>query len=209
MRSAPQDHEIGCHGYTHVHFGHEAMHREFARGELAAAVEAADALGVDARSFVFPVNVVRYRDLLPEFGFECYRGGTPARTWLGRQTARLRKLGSATIGRPAPPVVEPRVDRYGLVNVPASLYLYAFRGPMRSAVSAVGHDPLVEHAKRGVELAATSEGVFHVWLHPHDIQSTAALAPLRELFRCVDRFRESHGLRVETMGDVADRIRRR
>lgn len=207
VASARVDHELAWHGHTHVHFNHEAMTREFARRELRGGVEAAADRGVDLDTAVFPVNEIAHRDLLVEQGFGAYRGGGPERR-LGENRRRLRKLARGTTGRPAPPLVEPRVDEYGLVNVPASLYLYGLDGPVRSALAALGRDVVYQQAAGGVDRAATGDGVFHAWLHPHNVHRDADVAALRRLLERIERRRASDDLRVETMGAVAARTRR-
>ncbi|WP_137286471.1 polysaccharide deacetylase family protein [Halorussus salinisoli] len=207
VASADVDHEIASHGFTHVHFEHESMDRGFAADELAACVEAADARGFDPSSFVFPVNRVEYRDLLADHGFDCYRGHPAGESDRGPIRRRATKLASGIVGRPAPPVVTPHVDEYGLVDVPASLYLFDFQGVARSILGRVTTDPVVRRAVAGIDAAARSEGVFHMWLHPHDVRGPRDVARLDSILSHVAARRRSHGLRVETMGDVADRVR--
>ncbi|WP_135823339.1 polysaccharide deacetylase family protein [Halorussus ruber] len=207
VASADVDHEIASHGFTHVHFEHERADRAFVADELAAAVEAATARGFDQSSFVFPVNRVGYRDLLADHGFDCYRGVAPARADRGPIRRRAAKLASGVVGRPVPPVVTPQVDEYGLVNVPASLYLFDFQGLARSILGRVTTDPVVRRAVAGIDAAARTEGVFHVWLHPHDVRGPRDFARLDAVLSHVATRRRSHGLRVETMADAADRVR--
>lgn len=205
VADAEMDHEIASHGFTHVHFQHDAMDREFANRELAACAESAAARDFDVSSFVFPVNRVGYRDLLADHGFDCYRGTRPDDD--GRIRRRAKKLASGLVGRPAPPVVTPRIDDHGLVDVPASLYLFGFQGPVRTAIDRAGTDPVVRQAVAGIDAAADSDGVFHMWLHPHDVRGPRDVARLDAILSHVAARRRSHGLRVETMGDVAERVR--
>lgn len=206
VASADADHEIASHGFTHVHFEHERADREFAASELSEYVEAASARGFGPSSFVFPVNRVAYRDLLADHGFDCYRGTTAAadRSAVRR---RLTKLASGLVGRPVPPVVTPRVDEYGLVDIPASLYLFDFQGTARSVLDRVATDPVVRRAIAGIDAAAQGEGVFHMWLHPHDVRGPRDVARLDSILSRVATRRRTHDLRVETMADVAERVR--
>lgn len=206
IAGADADHEIAGHGFTHVHFEHEASSPELAREEIERCVGAAAARGYDLSSFVFPVNVVAHRETLADNGFTCYRGVNPIESThvVERQG---RKIAGSILGRPAPPLVEPTVDEYGLVDVPASLYLFNFEGIYRRVVSLSGEDPIVRQAKAGIDRAVSREGVFHMWLHPHNLRIPAHYERLREIVDYVDR-RRADGLRVETMGEVADRVRR-
>lgn len=208
VTNAQMHHEIASHGFTHVHFEHERMDEEFAARELEAAVDAAETLDLDVSSFVFPVNVVGYRDLLAEHSFECYRGVNPREASTGTAERWLLKLAGGAVGTPAPPLVTPTVDEYGLVNVPASLYLFNLEGRARRLLARTGEDPVVRQAKAGIDRAAHRDGVFHMWLHPHNVREPAHVDRLRDIVAHVARRRESHDLRVETMADVMRRTKR-
>ncbi|MGM0590300.1 MAG: polysaccharide deacetylase family protein [Halobacteriota archaeon] len=207
VRSSRVTHEIASHGHTHLHFNHPLMNRRVARSELKSSVEAAMTWNFDLTTFVHPVNEIGYRDLLDEFGFDTYRGVSPATLEYGGLATKVRKLSRALTGRPAPPLVDPHIDEYGLVNVPASLYLYTLSGPIRSGLTAVGRDPLVTQATAGVDRAAEGDGVFHMWLHPHNAHSEVDFAGIRRVLQQIAYRRKSHDLRVETMGEVAERVR--
>lgn len=206
IAGAEADHEIAGHGFTHVHFEHEASSPEMAREEIERCAGAATDRGYDLSSFVFPVNVVAHRGMLADNGFDCYRGVNPIESE-SLPVRKGRKVASSIAGRPAPPIVEPAIDDHGLVDVPASLYLFNFEGAYRRLVSLTGEDPIVRQAKAGIDRVAGSDGVFHMWLHPHNLRLPAHYERLRTIVEYVDR-RRADGVRVETMGDVADRVRR-
>lgn len=197
VRTAAVDHEIASHSFSHVLFGAEETTTEVARTELEWALEAAD----DAdrmHSFVFPRNSIGHRDVLAEWGFGAYRGRSPY------ALSAMRKLATATILRPRPKLVAPSIDDYGLVNVPASLYLFGFEGRARRLVQPLRGDPIVRHAVRGIDAAADSDdGIFHLWLHPNNVVDDAAVERLDRIFQYVDDRRDD--LRVETMADVSMR----
>lgn len=199
IRNADVDHEVGGHSFTHVRFDRPGVSRSDAAREVRSSRTAMRDRGVAPTSFVFPVNRIRYRELLAEHGFDCYRGRR------SEQPGRVRKLAGALLGRGAPPLVEPSVDRYGLVNVPASLYLYGFEGLPGSVVDRVRGDPVVSAAKRGLERAARTDGVLHLWFHPHNAIRVPAFQRLRAILSHVARRRDRGEVRVETMHDVATR----
>lgn len=205
---ASVDHEIAGHGFTHVHFGHEQMSRAFARNELTETKYAAEHVGCDVETFVFPVNEVAYRKLLLDCGYDCYRGRSPVADD-GPRMRRARKAAHAVLGSGHPPLVTPDVDEYGLVNVPASMYLFDLAEPLESLVEPIHGDPVVERAKRGIDAAAEGgpNDTFHLWVHPHDLTEPMAFARLMRVLDHVARRRDEGDLRVETMGTVADRVR--
>lgn len=205
VRDADAGHELASHGFTHVHFRHEAMDRGFAERELRRDRAAATDLGLPPTSFVFPVNEVGHRDLLADHGFTAYRGPSPANAG-GDLRRRGRKLLSA-MGRGSPPVVVPEIDEHGLVDVPASLYLFGFDGPARAVAERLREDPIVGAVRRGLDRLAREDGVFHLWLHPHDLAAPGADDRLEAVLDAVVRARDRDGVRVETMCEVAARVR--
>lgn len=205
VRTSDVDHELAGHGFTHWRFDHEEMTGAIAARELRQCVAAASDRGIDFSSFVFPVNRVRYKGLLPEYGFDCYRGPNPryaTRTALQR---RVEKMRDAFVRATPPPIVEPVIEEYGLVNVPASLYLFGFEGPARSVAASVRRDPVVAKAKRGIDAAADSDGVFHMWLHPHDLAEDRTAGRMRPILSYLRQQADATNLRIETMGAVASR----
>ena len=205
---AAVDHEVGCHTFSHVPFATPEPSYSLARAELEASVDAAKRHDLEMDSFVFPRNQVGRREVLAECGFGCYRGVAPRRNDGPPMARPLRKLARATVPGVAPPLVDPTVDEYGLVNVPASQYLFGFEGRARSAVEPVLGDPMVETAHRGIDAAAREGGVFHLWLHPNDLRRRQDRTRVAAVFAHLADRRAETDLRVETMGDVAARVRR-
>ena len=153
-------------------------------------------------SVVFPRNWTGHRDVLARCGFTCYRGTEPHSEAFG--PAALRK--AALAAGATPPLVEPSVDEFGLVDVPASLYLFGFEGAPRRLCELVWKDPIVAAARRGIDAAARSDGVFHLWYHPNNLVTDDDVARLRAVVEYIDRRRADGAIEVETMGDVARRV---
>jgi peptidoglycan/xylan/chitin deacetylase (PgdA/CDA1 family) len=197
------DHEVGSHTFSHLPMTHERATPAAVDAELAASRSAAERFDLSLDSFVFPRNRVGHRERLADWGFACYRGTRPATWYDGSRLRPLAKLlDYSPVGR-APPLVRPAVDEFGLVNVPASLYLYSFQGPARAAARAVGRDPIVAVARRGVEKAVDGDGLFHLWLHPHNLLQPGGTERLDAVLAYVARRRAETDLRVRTMGAVA------
>mgnify|MGYP006278330779 FL=1 len=199
LESSPA-HEIGCLGFSNVDFGAPETSTETARAELQAASDAARRRGLDLSSFVFPHNRVGHRGELAAAGFDCYRGVVPG------QAGRHRKLVDAMVGTPAPRLVTPAVDDWGLVNIPASLYLFAFDGVARTLLEPAFGDPIRTRVEQGLDALADSEQVFHIWLRPSNIRKTRDRQRLREVCASIDQ-RRGH-VDVATMGTVTARTTR-
>lgn len=201
------DHEVGSHTFSHVEFGNPEPPADVADAELRLSREAAADCGLELSSFVFPRNRVGHRELLAEHGFTCYRGPAPDRWYDGSRGRTAGKLATFALGASAPPVVTPEVDEFGLVDVPASMYLFEFEGAPRDAVRAVSRDPVVRQVELGLErLCDAGEGLLHLWLHPNNVTSARDLERMREVTSVLASYRDDHGVAVETMADVADRV---
>ncbi len=199
---ADTGHEIGCHSFSHALFDDSRVSRQIARSELEAAIEVAQPYGIEYESFVFPRNEVGYRDLLAETGFSCYRGEMNAPKSGPRRMAE-KLLSTADPGRID--LVEPTVDEYGLVNVPASLFLFGFEGLPRTAIETFGADPIVRQATNAIDRAARHDGVFHAWLHPNNIRTERDVRRIRSIIEYAASKRDTTDLKIETMAEVAER----
>lgn len=196
------EHDIGCHSFSHVDFAASETSRELARAEVRASVAAARDRGIRMESFVFPRNQVDHRDVLADSPLTCYRGTSPIRS--SGPLRPLRKLSRATLGREF--LVEPRIDEYGLVNVPRSMYLFGFEGMARSAVEPFVGDPIVRQVRQGIDQAARTDGLFHVSLHPNDLTAERTVRRIETVLAAIDERRDETPLAVETMRDVAERV---
>lgn len=200
LRESPLDHDIGSHTYAHLEFGKPETTREMAAAELERSRAVMDEWGVDARSFVFPRNNVGHLDLLAEYGFETYRGRRP-----GPRRSLPEKLRTVALGDERPPLVTPETDEHGLVNLPASLFLYSYEGVARRVTEPLVGDPIVELVERGLDAAAGEEGVLHLWLHPNNLVGEPEVRRMEAVLEAIDERREA--VPVETMAEVADRLR--
>ncbi|WP_256300951.1 polysaccharide deacetylase family protein [Haloarchaeobius salinus] len=201
---ADAEHDLGIHTFSHVQFGALETTASLARTEIEVAVDVARQAGFDPVSFVFPRNDVGHRDELADSPIRCYRGVRPEGEG-GGLAGRGGKLRAAALGPGAPPLVEPTVDEYGLVDIPASLYLYGFQGVGRRVASLLREDPVVGAVRSGLEAAAERDGVLHLWLHPNNLVTERDHQRIRRVCELVARYRDEEGVDVETMRTVASR----
>jgi peptidoglycan/xylan/chitin deacetylase (PgdA/CDA1 family) len=207
IRACRVPQEIGSHSFSHAIFSDPGCSREAAASELRASVEAANELGLSPRSFAFPRNGVGHLDLLAQHGFTGYRG--PAPRWYERREPpsawhRLGRLWSVLAATP-PPVVAPEAAEKGLVNVPASMIYFPMHGARRS----IPVSRRVLRARKGLEAAARTGRIFHLWFHPTNLadEPEAMFRGLREIFSAARELRRHGRLSVETMGAAACRLR--
>ena len=199
VRAASPEHEIGAHGFSHAFLDGG---RELARSEMAAAARAAAGHGIEARSFVFPRNVVAFTDELGPAGFTCYRAadaaGAPEVPVGSGAIARAGRFARRLAGA-APPVGRPRyVD--GVVEVPSSLPILPGMG-LRRAVPAASR---LREVRKGLERARDRNAYFHLWTHPHNFVEGRArmIRFLDRAMALVAAFRERGEIDVLTMGEV-------
>lgn len=166
IQDCETEQEIGLHGSTHMQLGADGCSRQHAEEEIGVAVETLRSHGVEPKSFVFPRNDIGHVDVLREHSIEVYR----------RKDARwyesvsmpsavkppLRFADEAIRG--TPPVVEPR-ERNGMVEISGS---QVFR-PSHGGWQYTPGESSVARAKKGLERAAQTGGVFHLWFHPFNL----------------------------------------
>jgi peptidoglycan/xylan/chitin deacetylase (PgdA/CDA1 family) len=202
VRSCGVEQEIGLHGYTHMVLGEQDCSRAVADAEIAAAVAVARKVNVDPKSFVYPRNRVGHTELLPDHGLDVYRG-VDAR-WYERRAlpSRVRKpLRYADEALAVtPPAVVPR-STGGVVEVPGS---QVFR-PRRGGWRYTPYDSQRRRAIEGLDRAAETGNVFHLWCHPYDLvlETDALLAALGDVLAHAERLREAGRLEVLPLREVA------
>ena len=205
IREAETQHDIGCHTYSHLSINTPGVTAAMFEQELSTFQALAEERDIEATSFVYPRNVIGYRPLLAQYGFRGYRGLPPMPWHFHTPLRPATKAISLYGGEEAAPMVSPRVDEFGLVDVPASLYLYGFEGPLANGMRKLAGDPILRAARRGIERVATQPGVFHLWLHPNNLVSRRERVRLRAILATIDRTRSQRSLTVRTMEEVIDR----
>lgn len=196
--SSDPSHELASHTFSHVLFGDAETTPEIARAECERSREIAARWGREIDSFIYPRNDVGHREVLADSGFRAYRG--PTTTPEG-----VRGVAGAAI-RDRSLLVHPAIDEHGLVSVPASLFAFGFEGRMRSIAESVWTDPMVARARRGIDQAATGDGVFHLWLHPNNLRTTRDDDRMAAILEYAADARAKSALEIETMGEVAGRV---
>lgn len=199
IESSSVEHELANHSFSHVIFREEEISPELATADI---VQSHVAAGRDFDSFIFPRNIVGHRDRLAAEGYTCYRGVPPhvAMEHGGRVNKMVRLFGGSSL------LATPTVDEHGLVNIPASLFLFSFEGVARTLSKWIVGDPIVRQVRAGVDEAARTGGVFHVWLHPNNIWSDHHARRLRTAFGVIASAQSEGRITVEPMGTVAERV---
>ena len=204
IRACSPAQEIGCHSFSHVIFGDPGCSPESAESDVSECVRSANALGLRMTSFAFPRNRVGHLDVLARHGFTCYRGPEPQ--WYSKTSLLPRALARAAhlsefIRAATPPVVWPVRGASGVVDVPGSMVFLPRHGVRRL----VPIERRVRRAVKGLEQAARTRGLFHLWMHPTNLadDSDAMLAGLERTFAHAAHLRAQGRLRFATVSEMA------
>lgn len=208
---SPVGHEIGSHSFSHVPFapaaGDPLVSRAALSAELSRCVDLAARWGLSLESLVFPRNRVGHLDLLADHGLRNYRA--PATPRIPSRTAgRVGKLVDYGLGISTPPVSTAELDSRGLVRHEASQYLFALEDPVRTVLKPLNGAPVLRRVRAGIQRAAASGGVFHLWFHPNELRSGGDFLRVWSALELVSRAREAGDVSVETMAELGNRVRR-
>ena len=203
--------EIATHTFSHYYCLERGQTRDAFKADLESAVAIARQRGLQLCSIVFPRNQFNpaYADLLGEAGIVCYRGSEKG--WMYRacrtNEQRLHRRGARLLdhylGLSGQNLTrwDDVLEKNGLCNVASSRFLRPY-SPFLRHLDSLRLDRIV----KGMEAAAISRQIFHLWWHPHNFGSCTDenIAFLREILEAFARLREGHGMRSLTMAEVAD-----
>lgn len=204
IKDADVDHDIGSHTHTHLVF--EGATRDAVCADITQSIAVAKRNGVEPKSFIFPRNQIAHLDVVKEAGFEVFRG-IDAR-WYERHRLPTPVVKGARFTEEAakltPPTVLPRSES-GLVEVPGS---QVFR-PIHGGWQYTPTDSQRSRAIAGLNGAADSGRIFHIWFHPFNFARNPK--PLFDAFEAVLAHARSlvrRGLlETLTMSEVANSYR--
>ena len=204
IRRAKPEQEIGFHSFSHLPFGLPGMTRERAIAEYRYCANVARDLGIPARSFVFPRNLVAYLRELRDAGFDCFRDMDELPLRFANRTLTSIAMTWADFIGMLPRVIEPSLKE-GLVSIPGSLMIRYAAGWRKY----IPDSSRLRRLRKGLERVRQSGGVFHVWFHPENLY--AEWPRLENVVAC---FLEELGdsvrngdVRCLTMGQLATEFR--
>lgn len=199
--------ELATHTYSHFYCGESGASPAQFAADLACAQRIGAELGVKYRSIVFPRNQTQ-PEYLPEVakaGIQVYRGNPDH--WLYRDghvtpggiAGRAIRFADTWCPLTGQHVGKP-VCHDGLINVPASLFLRPWSPKLQGLESL-----RLSRVKKAMEAAAKSDGIFHLWWHPHNfgLDHNRNLHALELILQHYQRVREQYGMHSVTMGDFA------
>lgn len=206
--------EIGTHTFSHYYCCEKGQGIEDFEEDLLAAQRIAGQHGIAVRSIVFPRNQVRpeYLSVLVRHGIKAYRGNEMG--WMhavgprskqvhpGRRAVRLADAYLPLTGANVQDWAEV-LQPDGLCNVRGGRYLRPYTPGLQGLETLRLHRII-----RGMEQAARSKRIYHLWWHPEDMgrYSDENLACLGVILDAFQRCRRNYGMQSLSMGDVADLV---
>ena len=181
IRDASHYQEVGLHGgISHLPWRRPARSEAMLEKELTSGIRALEELGIRPTSFTFPRNLEAHHHLLRRHGIRCYRGRGPAMTeHIAQPVLRFSLRLASEFFRTGPPVVLPEEKLPGLWNVPSSLLPFRMTEAFNTVVPPSTRRVRV---RRGIERAAQTHQIFHLWLHPENLaESKPALAVFADI----------------------------
>jgi len=203
VAACPVPQEIASHAFSHVIADDPGCSEEVLASELAASRAAAEAHGIELRSFVYPRNAIAHLGTLRGAGFANYRGHRPAPfagvpAWRRRATVLADRLvplaGSA---------VQPLPGPEGLWNIPQTYLFAPVTSRRRTPVGLWCRQPLAR-----LRQAVRQRSLFHLWFHPYNVTAAPerSLAALERICRAASRARDQGELDILPMGTLTDHL---
>lgn len=196
------DHEVACHSFEHIIFGDENCTEADADRDLSCARQVLQSHGIESTSFVFPRNKIGHLHLLEQHGFKAYRGEDI--TWFMNMPNLLqrffRQLDLILAIRPE--VSMPYAASDNLLDIPGHMmFRIRHKGPGRHLPPSL----LAKRAIKGLQEAASSKKVFHLWFHPFNFgyKTSEHLRALEQVLKHAAGLRERNLLTISTMQGIA------
>ena len=209
---ATEGQELGSHSYSHFYCSDTNTTVEQFVADLECTKIIFNDCGVkQATSFVFPRNQTQEEciKVLSQAGFTAYRGnqnhwvyrdGTSSYGFVGR-LLRLADSYLPLTGSHVSLLPNNTPDNQ-LINIPATHFLRPVSG-----YSAI--DKLQLHRiKKGLLEAARTNGIFHLWWHPHNfgVNTEANLISLEKILKYYRELNSEYGMVSLSMRDCRDKL---
>jgi len=199
--------EIATHTFSHFYCLEPGQTVAEFRADLAAAIDAARAIGIMLESIVFPRNQFNadYLGACCEAGLIACRGQERSRIYAaeGHNQETLLKRGTrlmdAYVNLTGTHGTQP-VAQDGVVDVTSSRFLRPWSRKLAA------FEPLrLNRVLTAMQRAAARDKVFHLWFHPHNfgVDQDQNFAAMEQIAAEATRLRDRHDWPSLTMAEVA------
>lgn len=202
--------EIGTHTFSHYYCLEQGQSLDEFRADLQAAQRAADPLGIDLKSLVFPRNQWRpdYLTACAEAGIRVVRG--PRQAWMYRPVSgaesavkRAFRLADTYVSLSGHNGQKPLRCEAGPINVPSSRFLRPF-SPRLATLTPL----LLRRIRNSMKYAARNGLTYHLWWHPHNfgIYQEQNLTILKNILACFGQLAQEYGMVSRSMGELVPQV---
>jgi peptidoglycan/xylan/chitin deacetylase (PgdA/CDA1 family) len=203
--------EIASHTYSHFLCDKADISVEYLAADIKCTQAIFNEFGIKPTSVVFPRNQVHdgYKNLLFVAGFTAYRGNQDH--WIyqnGHQVpyiGRFLRFTDAYLSYTGNHVSQwtKKIPIDELTNIPASKFL-------RPSLSPTLDDLLINRIKGGMLEAARTNGLYHLWWHPHNFgkDTETNLKNLEKLLKYYQILNQKFGMRSMSMKEVSESWKR-
>lgn len=202
--------EIGTHTFCHYYCLESGQAAAAFRADLFSARAAANRIGVQLKSLVFPRNQVNeeYLEICREVGITSYRGNAALYGYSGvnrLQSSKVRRgyrLIDSYLNLSGHQCYLPERNSSRVLNVRSSRFLRPV-----SKCRGVFETPRLRRIKESMTHAARTGTVYHLWWHPHNFGADldANVGFLNKILTHYRDLSERYGMRSLNMGELADR----
>ncbi len=203
--------EIGTHTFSHYYCLESGQTTSQFSADLQSACRIAETRGIELRSIVFPRNQVNpaLLPVLSQHGITCFRG--TARSWLHNASSfasqrlphkRALRLADAYLPLAGSDLVDwPTEVAANLHELHASRYFRPYTPRLGSLATLA-----LRRIKQGMELAARTGRIYHIWFHPEDfgLYPNENLALFNQVLSYYKQLHDQYGMRSLSMEGVLE-----
>jgi len=203
------EHEISTHTFSHYYCLENGQNTEEFEADLEAAYLAAQKIGVNFKSIVFPRNQYnfKYLKVCEKFGILAFRGNEEFAVFDHKSvhddklTNRLFRLLDAYINVYGHHIYSDEyIKKFQPYNIPSSRLLRYFH-PKLAFLDALK----LKRIKDSMTVAAKTGKTYHLWWHPHNfgIHQDQHMAYLNDILNHFQKLKREYGFQSMTMADLA------
>ncbi len=198
--SQHDQHEIASHGFCHLPLGSHLVNENDAYHEIRAIKTVMDAKGHDVKTFVYPRNIVGYKEQLESCGFLGYREALKLPAGSIRPFVNL-SLEFNLFSKAQKPFAYPKKN---FIPIPSG-YFFNWRMGLRRHVPAW---ITIQRWKNIINHAIKNNLIAHLWFHPHNlIDSPSTFTTLEQVLQYLAERRDLGEIDVITQLEYCNRNR--
>lgn len=154
------NHEIASHGFSHLPLGENYARKDDFLREMDLVTRCGKLKGNDLKTFVYPRNLIGYRNNLSQFGFSGYRASKPIKSSIPVFRKFDNFMDEIKFSSPG----QSHSPKGDFIEIPSGYFLnwrHGFRKQIPLKLTLRKWNNLISHA-------IENDKVVHLWSHPHN-----------------------------------------